>query len=322
MAVSWPADVASAIEELAMRMLGRFNARPRMVDAVRVLSRLEAVNGTEKRLSESVIQELLQRADAAAAASDLSLRECPICCDEAVPLASGIECAGEQRHFYCFPCVSRTAEGQSRSRLGGGLRCPSDKCSAPPYDELSLSRGLSRDALDKLRAVRESALEDGFAKRMAELETRHALELARAGQVQSLRLDVIEKILTPKCPRCMKAFFGFTGCFALRCAPDDGDGDARRQLERAGGRLGGFCGAAFCGWCFADCGQDAHDHVKAPCGRNLAADGGYFSTVDLWQQSLRRMQRERLEAYLGGLEAGVRGPLRAALKRELEDLGL
>jgi hypothetical protein len=49
-----------------------------------------------------------------------------------------------------------------------------------------------------------------------------------------------ENILTLKCPRCGAAFVDFEGCMALNCA---------------------VCGVGFCGWCLADCGRDAHEHV-------------------------------------------------------------
>ena len=53
----------------------------------------------------------------------------------------------------------------------------------------------------------------------------------------------IEEILVPRCPRCKCCFSGFDGCFAVYCD----------------------CGGRFCGFCFEDCGADAHPHVRMPC---------------------------------------------------------
>jgi hypothetical protein len=167
--------------------------------------------------------------------------------------------------------------------------------------------GLSEaaEAASAAAAAREEALKQQLAE-----------ERARAGECETLRLHVAENILTPKCPRCARAFLGFNGCFALRCSPDEAEagGAARAQ--------GGFCGAGFCGWCFADCGQDAHDHV-ATCAHNGNRGGhGYFGTMDQFDASLRALRVRRLRAYMPTLEPATRRGLLAALREELADLGI
>ncbi len=83
---------------------------------------------------------------------------------------------------------------------------------------------------------------------------------------------------------------------------------------------GGFCGAAFCGWCFADCGDDAHAHVVA-CPHN-AVGGRYYGALELFEQACRASQTRALHAYLATLDSPLRVALRAALRRDLLDLGI
>jgi interleukin-1 receptor-associated kinase 4 len=331
---AWPARVAEALEELAERSCGVFHARPRMVDALRVLQRLEAQHAVAPRLADAMTRELIARAEATAAAADASLRACQVCCDEWPLGAGGLECGGSTDgapHFYCFACLSSAALPRAGPRLAAGLRCEGrlggDGCDAPPYDHAALARGLSPAVLAALRdaalGAQREALSAEFARERQALKRALAEAEARAGRVESLRLDVIERILTPKCPRCLRAFLGFTGCFALRCAPDEADPAAAAAAAAGGGAgaLAAFCGAAFCGWCFADCGSDAHEHVRS-CAHNRIAHRGYFGTLDLFHDALRASQRSALDAYLTSLEPALREPLRAALRHDLADLGL
>ena len=94
-----------------------------------------------------------------------------------------------------------------------------------------------------------------------------------------LRNKIHEDILTQKCPRCKKAFLDFDGCFALKCSN---------------------CPCAFCGWCLADCGNDAHSHVK-DCRHKLNKDT-YFGTEQEFKTAMRKKMTAELQAYLIGLE--------------------
>ena len=243
-------------------------------------------------------------------------------------LDAGLDCGGTADgapHFYCFGCLSSTALARAGPRLVAGLLCAGrlggEGCDAPPYVEVALARGLSAVALaavkeGQLRA-QKIELEASFLEREAALKRELAEARARVGDVEQLRLHVIEELRTPKCPRCKHAFVGFNGCFALQCAPDDGDAGANAAAWAAA-----FCGAAFCAWCFADCGDDAHGHVRA-CPHNTTAGGGHFGTVEAFDGSLRALRLRRLRAYLPTLQPQqLRGALLAALRTDLEDLGL
>jgi hypothetical protein len=208
-------------------------------------------------------------------------------------------------------------------RHAAGLRCQGRLggagCDAPAYGDAALARGLSEQALASLREAQldaqRVALSAQFAAERRDLQRQLAEAEARGGRVETLRLDVIDRILTPRCPRCSRAFLGFAGCFALRCAPDEHEPGAARATER------GFCGAAFCGWCLADCGDDAHPHVRT-CPHNKVAGGGYFGGLDLFQAARREAQARSLDAYMQTLEPALRTALRRALQGDLEALGL
>jgi hypothetical protein len=180
-------------------------------------------------------------------------------------------------------------------------------CKAPPFTDAELARVLPADAvsaclrasLDARVAVQGVKLAAGFHRERLELLRRLGEAEARAGNLKQLRESVIETILTTRCPNpaCMQRFGGFTGCFALTCEmPDD-------AAHAWGDNAAGFCGRAFCGWCFESCGADAHAHVRG-CPSKLASDA-YYGTEHQYEESLRRMQLRRLQEYSRTLGAGV-----------------
>ncbi|KAJ1428017.1 hypothetical protein B484DRAFT_348798 [Ochromonadaceae sp. CCMP2298] len=107
-----------------------------------------------------------------------------------------------------------------------------------------------------------------------------------------LRNKVIEDILTTKCPRCKKAFQDFEGCFALTCSN---------------------CPCAFCAWCLADCGSNAHNHV-ASCSAKTNNDTYFGTKQEYLAVTQKRMARD-LQTFLDGL--GSTGAQRAALLETL-----
>ena len=326
----WPEPVAAALEELAARCCGRWGQRPRMADAKRGLDRCEAVHGVEKRLLQSTIDELVGRADAAAAAADARLRTCAVCCADGCPLEAGLECAGHvptAPHFTCWSCLSAAAAAAAERTAAAGARCcaAGADCDAPPWTEVQLARGLSAEALAALRAAQlqaqRIALSAEHAAEVAELRTRLAEAEARSGHVQTLRLHVINTILTPSCPRCRRAFAGFTGCFALECKGDTfyGPGAAAAAAAARNEALR-FCGAAFCAWCFHLCGADAHSHV-ARCQYNLNGHSvhGGAGGEELYATATRRREARALDAYFATLEPQLRAALSAAMRDEIAE---
>lgn len=266
----WPDDVAATLEALAERCCGVYKHRPTMVVVVRELAALEAAHDVLRETRAAADAELAAEARAARLAADVAdlqarsqLRTCAICTDDEMAPSAGLDCgAAENSHFYCYTCLSNWTVSHAGPHLAGGLRCPGRKgdapCDAPTYDRAALARGLTAAALEALEKAaldeqRQRMEADWHTQRVA-LENELAKAKAVAGEGEALRLHVQEHILTPKCPRCGAAFMGFNGCFALRCATDEAvtPGWTRK-----------FCGAAFCAWCFTDCGADAHKHVRS-----------------------------------------------------------
>ena len=105
------------------------------------------------------------------------------------------------------------------------------------------------------------------------------------------RNHIIEDILTLRCPRpdCRAAFVDFDGCLALVCHA---------------------CKCGFCGVCMADCGADAHDHVRQ-CAYANTGGRAHASTEDI-----PRMQNawrlDRLREFLAPLQADL-PPARGAV---------
>merc|ERR1712159_569128 len=85
-----------------------------------------------------------------------------------------------------------------------------------------------------------------------------------------------ENILTLKCPRCGAAFVDFEGCMALNCA---------------------ICGVGFCGWCLADCGRDAHEHVARCTAKPHSADR-YYATEAEYEAAWRGRRQTLFDRYL------------------------
>ena len=195
--------------------------------------------------------------------SPFPAQTCTICfCD--APAAEGISCPAA--HYTCGECFESYVKNEIEKPVGevkkrdpeGRCLCPRntasagpDRCVAKPFADKDVAARLTHETFERyLRsraAIREAAVAEGMR---VEMEARVAAEKRRAealateaGSVEKLRSakeHIVERILTLACPRCTQAFVDFEGCFALNC---------------------GRCRAAFCAYCLADCGRDAHAHV-------------------------------------------------------------
>ena len=116
----------------------------------------------------------------------------------------------------------------------------------------------------------------------------------------SLRMKVVDDILTLRCPRCRQAFLDFDGCFSIRCS---------------------ICPCSFCGWCLEDCGTDAHSHVakcpSKPFGANL-----YFGTHQQFNTAQNVKRRTDVKQFLAALSESERAVTLEAIQKDLDDLGL
>ena len=113
----------------------------------------------------------------------------------------------------------------------------------------------------------------------------------------------IEEMMELRCPKCHGVFGAFEGCAALTCA-------------YAG------CNAHFCAFCLADCGADAHPHVRQ-CRLNPRANE-YHVSEDVWRRIMDGQRREKLERFWPSLEPAARDSLAtdASIRQILSELGL
>ncbi len=115
-----------------------------------------------------------------------------------------------------------------------------------------------------------------------------------------LRMQIVDDILTLRCPRCKQAFLDFDGCFAISC---------------------NICPCNFCGWCLMDCQGDAHPHVKECRDRHPNAQS-YFGTKDQFQQAQNKKRIEKLKIFLKDYSVANRITILESIKNDLDDLGI
>lgn len=190
----------------------------------------------------------------------------------------------------------------SRER-DGRVFCPfyPTTCKGSPYPDACLARAVSAHTFEQYNRVRIRLLEE---QKMQELEgemnsrIQTELNVLRELDEQRRKIRVAchhinEEILTCKCPRetCRQAFIDFEGCFALKCSR---------------------CSCGFCAWCFLDCGEDAHAHVRTCASKPQGADT-YFGSVAEFQGAVQRHQRALLKVYFRTLDPSTQ----AAVKQEM-----
>jgi hypothetical protein len=282
----WPAPCVEAYKELIASCLDdREDRCPNMITALNALkklhdehcpSNLHEVMTMQEEIQHLRDQHRLSQAEREAEEKQKE-RTCCVCADT-FNYYRGVECTPmeeqQDRHFYCNACF----EGMCASQTGPEdfAKFVRNECCivcaycAPDLVKFSQKQcvnALSDQGVAGLQKARDAAIEArAFQKAQREYErriqqmreeTRKAGLEQQAARVLRARLYIAENILTLKCPRrnCGRAILDFEGCFAVSCT----------------------CGCGFCGWCLADCGNDAHAHVKTcKASRN---PGGYYGKV-------------------------------------------
>ncbi len=309
-----PADIANELAELVTRCLApKIKDRPDMPAAIRVLKALD------QRHSAARVPELLeearllaQAAELARARTDVEKRQCIACAEECI---EGVACAGGSPHFLCTPCLAEHIRTQQEGEdvtdrmRGDSLLCIVPNCESEPLEDhlimgaLHKHKHFSQCFLKlKKKAVETVALSE--MDRRVRAEKAELARLLKNDVAEYHRRHIQEEILTLRCPRCQQAFNDFNGCLDLECS-----------------RQG--CGVHFCGLCLADCGQDAHAHVRQ-CPLNPNADKNYFVSAEVFAR-LQRERRQRLvNEYLAASipDQRLRAEVVRRAKRDFDDLGL
>lgn len=149
---------------------------------------------------------------------------------------------------------------------------------------------------------KEVALQAEFRQWTEDFVANFAAKSEQERRVLAVR-QRIEEMMDLRCPKCQGVFGAFQGCAALTCA-------------YAG------CKAHFCAFCLADCGGDAHPHVRQ-CRLNPRPNE-YFVHEAVWRRIMDGQRREKLERFWPSLEPAVRASLAAdaSVRQILSDAGL
>ena len=245
----------------------------------------------------------------------VSPETCTVCADPFTK-SEGFCCANG--HFMCWEtCFDGYV--QSASQPGaiqgfcdaqGNLLCPDPTCKLPYNLQKVATCGPPHvfqalmDLQFTVRATKEvsSALQTQQQQLSAEFARIQAMTNLDERDAHMLRREIVDTVLTLRCPRCTTAFLDFDGCFALSCGSNQ-------------------CRAGFCAWCLADCGGDAHAHVLV-CPESKYG-GGYYGTLVQFETHHRERRKLQVQQLMTRQESPeVQRFLRRILQKDLDELGI
>ena len=253
-----------------------------------------------------------ERPEASAVAETLSelllVSTCCVChCPE--PRDKGLECDGVTRHFACDECFSaHVSRLEALCEAEGGFVkcCASDWGCAARFTIQAAAQHATPLAFETLQRhaddLKHVALQGEFERWKERFEAERAARSEQERRALVARQH-IEELMDLRCPKCSRVFGQFTGCAALTCA-------------YAG------CLAHFCAFCLADCGSDAHPHVRK-CRLNPRQNEHFVSEAE-WARVVDEERRRKLQAYWATLEAEVKEALAAdaSVRQIFRDLRL
>ena len=301
-------------------------------------------------------QEEAQRLIEEGGGKDLQLtepRECVVCFGDFLGFRDGVECNAEGfKHFTCKDCfqmhvaASCTDELRKQELRHGMIYCPycvfpptSSSCDSAPFKAVEIASfvdaatfKLFQDAKGKLIEARLAKQAEAMFEKRLESELEKVKEMGK--EVFEARKHILvsptaawlwlrkvvvrlerrklsccvrdgpqEEILMLKCPRCSQAFIDFTGCMALTCS-------------QAG------CGCGFCGWCLADCGSDAHAHVRTCKARPPNHRSTYFAEKSEYEAIWKKRRIQLLEAHLSKYDWNIQEKVLENVHIELANVEL
>lgn len=242
----------------------------------------------------------------------LSLKICEMCkiCMDYFTDEKGYSCS--KKHFLCWDCLEQHVnQASSVDSVGkcidneGSLLCP--ECSEPigllnvakdsaPQNIFHLLENLKSEI--KIRKAVSKALQDQEERLKKEFDRIMSIQDQEERMAERLRLEIIEEILTLRCPRCKCAFIDYSGCAALTCCK---------------------CSAGFCALCLQDCGSDAHQHV-ANCKENPSRD--VWITEEIFNKHHSKRREVLIKYKIKNKDAKTKNLLCKKMDREFRDLGI
>jgi hypothetical protein len=239
-----------------------------------------------------------------------SCKQCQICL-EYFGADMGFACS--KAHFICWDCLGDhvmhatgpDSVGKAINEKSGNLLCPSG-CN----DEITMLNIAKEKVPERIFTLIEKQKADFNTKKTVEKELKQQEERLRKEyealmnikdeeerEAARMRLDIVNEVLTLRCPRCKLAFLDYEGCAALTCAAST-------------------CKAGFCAMCLKDCGADAHPHVPR-CPENRS---GMYVPAAVFKEHHRKRQEVIINEKLKGLSAKTRGMLLEKIGKDLRDL--
>ena len=234
-------------------------------------------------------------------------------------LAQGVECgsAAGEAHFVCDACFVECVRAFLKEDVRvqqlreGRMHCPKfpSECEGCAFADDRVAGHVPSDLFQDYLKVRirmmEQRLVEAHEKRFQEMVAAELEKLRRMDGQQrktgEARKHLVEKVLTAHCPRCGQAYLDFDGCCALKCSR---------------------CPCAFCAWCGADCGSDAHAHVARCRERPQGVDGLFPRPWEAFSAHRRQRCQRLARAYLDQLPAAIRQCVCQELHAELRELGV
>ncbi len=239
-----------------------------------------------------------------------SCKHCQICL-EYFCAEMGFACS--KAHFICWDCLGDhvmhatgpDSVGKAINEKSGNLLCPSG-CN----DEITMLNIAKEKVPERIFTLIEKQKADFNTKKTVEKELKQQEERLRKEyealmnikdeeerEAARMRLDIINEVLTLRCPRCKLAFLDYVGCAALTCAAPT-------------------CKAGFCAMCLKDCGADAHAHIVR-CPENTT---GMFVPEAVFKEHHRKRQEVIINEKFKRLSAKTRDLLLDKIGKDLRDL--
>jgi hypothetical protein len=216
-----------------------------------------------------------------------SERTCCVCYGPS-SLRNGLECssANAVKHFFCRDCLDENVvshqldEGERFMKQDCKIACRFCTDTVTLFPEPAIAAHVSEVTFARYLQTRDRLKAELAVKTFAEEKAaRDRAMTEQQRRVETHRAFVKENILIIRCPRsaCKNPIVmsrDFSDCFALSCS---------------------YCTCKICGWCLADCGRDAHPHVRV-CAESQNPGEIYVARGKQKQSEFYRVRNDKRNA--------------------------